>query len=79
MEDRIFGEASLGRMIPPLISIDSIYDSFNFVENHPIHDEEDEEEEIDSPFDDEEQTDANYDCFTQALFEPQVEIEETFI
>ena len=72
-EKAFFGKA---RMIPPLISIDSIYNSFNFVENHES--DEEEEEEIESPFDEEDfdQIDTNYDCFTQALLEPQVEIEE---
>jgi hypothetical protein len=75
-EEEVFGKARLDRMIPHLISIDSIYDSLNFVENHDI--DEEEEEEIECPFDEEvyDQIDAGYDCFTQSLFEPQVEIEE---
>eukprot|EP00092_Neocalanus_flemingeri_P105556 GFUD01135331.1.p2 GENE.GFUD01135331.1~~GFUD01135331.1.p2 ORF type:complete len:116 (-),score=24.31 GFUD01135331.1:8-355(-) len=72
-------DTTFGRMIPPLISIDFIYDSCNFVENNQINDEDEEEEEIECPFDEEEyeQIDANYECFTQTLFEPQVQIEET--
>ena len=76
-EDQYFSQAKLEKMIPHLISIDSIYESLNFVKNHAI--DEEEEEEIECPFDEEvyDQIDAGYDSFTQALYEPQVEIEET--
>ena len=40
-EHQYFSQANLGKMIPHLISIDSIYESLNFVKSHEI-DEEDE-------------------------------------
>ena len=48
-EDQYFIQVKLGKMIPHLISIDSIYESLNFVKNHDI--DEEEEEEIECPFD----------------------------
>ena len=76
--------AYIEKMIPHLISIDAIYESLNFVKTHDLdyyEEEEEEEEEIECPFDKEvyEQIDAVYDYNTQALFEPQIDIDETVI
>ena len=77
-EDQDFSQSKLERMIPHLVSIDSIYESLNFVRNHEIAEEE-EEEEIECPFDEKvyDQIDSCYDSFSSALFEPDIEIEET--
>lgn len=72
-----YNQSKLERMIPHLISIDSIYETLNFVQHDNM--DEEEEEEIECPFDQEvyDQLDAGYDSFSYAIYEPQVEIEET--